>query len=306
MKHPLKVVLVILSLYLIAQLIGIFVISFYSPQTESIQIGNETSNLTTYNLPYGLEPPEKSNPQSNLISIFISIAIAVILILVLIKVKAEIFLRIWFFIVVILAIGITINAFISPIAPYPIYISTFIALILAYFKVFKKNFIIHNSTELLIYPGIAAIFVPLLNIFAVSVLLIAISLYDVYAVWHSGFMQKMAKFQMEKVGVFGGLFLPLIGKKEKEILKKAKGKKLKKVKINVAMLGGGDIAFPIVFAGVVLHTFGFFPAFLISIGATLSLAALYYYTSEKGRFYPAMPFISAGCFLALAIVYLIQ
>ena len=80
--------------------------------------------------------------------------------------------------------------------------------------------------------------------------------------------------------------------------------KNKKIKVSVAILGGGDVVFPIILAGVVLRTLGFIPALIISIGATAALATLFYY-SEKGKFYPAMPFISAGCFVGLAIAYLI-
>ena len=39
-------------------------------------------------------------------------------------------------------------------------------------KVFKRNFFVHNATELFIYPGIAAVFVPLLNIYTIIILLI--------------------------------------------------------------------------------------------------------------------------------------
>ena len=132
-----------------------------------------------------------------------------------------------------------------------------------------------------------------------------------YAVWHSGIMQKMAKYQIHTLKVFSGFFIPYMGKKERELLAKAaktkvKGKfKEQKIKVNVAILGGGDVVFPIMLAGVVLRSLGLTEALIISLGATLALAGLFY-ASEKGKFYPAMPFISAGCFLALGIAYLIQ
>lgn len=169
---------------------------------------------------------------------------------------------------------------------------------------------VHNITELLIYPGIASVFIPLLSIWAVIFLLFVISIYDMYAVWHAGFMQKMAKYQIEKLKIFSGFFVPYVGKKERELIKNAKRSntlhklKKKKIKVNVAILGGGDIVFPIILAGVVLQTLGFLQALIISIGATLALSYLFY-ISEKGKFYPAMPFISAGCLIALGIAYLI-
>ena len=118
---------------------------------------------------------------------------------------------------------------------------------------------VHNATELLIYPGIAAIFVPLLSLVTVSILIILISLYDMYAVWHSGFMQKMAKYQIKTLKVFSGFFIPYLGPKEKALMakmKNSKSKLLKKIKINIAILGGGDVVFPMIMAGVVLRSLG--------------------------------------------------
>lgn len=74
--------------------------------------------------------------------------------------------------------------------------------------------------------------------------------------------------------------------------------------MHLAILGGGDVVFPIILAGVVLRQLGLFHAIIISMGATLSLAFLFY-ISKRGKFYPAMPFISAGAFIALIIAFLI-
>jgi len=130
-----------------------------------------------------------------------------------------------------------------------------------------------------------------------------------YAVWHAGFMQKMAKYQIQKLKVFSGFFIPYMGKKQRQIIAKAaksksKKEKDRKVKVSVAILGGGDVVFPIILAGVVLMHLGLIQALLISVGATVALAGLFY-LSKKGKFYPAMPFISAGCFVGLGLAYLI-
>ena len=306
MKHNIKITILLLAMFLITQLIGLFVISKYSPVIKQItdSSGNVT-NVTSYNLPYGMDPPEGVTPQSTLISIIFAIAIAVFLMLMLMKYRAEIFLRTWFFVVVILALGITFNSFLLNIENSSI-IAVIIAIPIAIFKVFKRNIIVHNLSELLIYPGIAAIFVPLLNIWSIVLLLILISAYDIYAVWHAGFMQKMAQYQIEKLKVFTGFFIPYLGKKEREELKKAKLSKSKdkKVKVSLAILGGGDVVFPLILAGVVFNTLGLLQAIIVSIFSTIALAYLFY-TSEKGKFYPAMPFITTGTFIGLLIAYLI-
>jgi presenilin-like A22 family membrane protease len=295
-------------MFFVAQLIGLFVVNQYAPVTiQSQDQDGNIINLTRHNLPEPFEPPQDTDPKSILISIIFAIIIAVSIMLILMKYNAEILLRIWFFIVVIIALGLSINSLILDIhGSY--FISLAIALPLAYLKIFKRNILVHNLTELGVYPGIAAIFVPILNIWSVVLLLILISLYDMYAVWHAGFMQKMAKYQIQKLKVFSGFFVPYMGKKEKEIFAKAKKSKLKnnkdkKVKVSVAILGGGDVVFPIILAGVVLMTLGLLQAIIISIGATLALAGLFW-LSKKGKFYPAMPFITAGCFIGLGISYL--
>ena len=308
MKHSLKITLVLLVMFFITQLIGILVFSIYSPITK--QVIDENGNIKeikVYNLPFGMEPPQDIQPKTALTSIIFALVFATAIILLLMKFKFETFLRLWFFVVVTLALAITLNSFLINFQNSSL-IALIIALPFSFYKIFKRNTIVHNLTELFIYPGIATIFVPLLNIWTIVLLLILISLYDMYAVWHSGFMQKMAKYQIEKVKVFSGFFIPYIGKKERQIINDAKqsgSKKLsKKIKVNVAILGGGDVVFPMILSGVMLYSKGIFGALSIAIGATLALAVLFYF-SKKGKFYPAMPFISAGCLLALGIYLLL-
>ena len=158
MKHSLKIILILLGMFFITQLIGILVIYQYSPQVSyyTDEQGN-TLNKTTYNLPYGMDPPEDVTPAGTLVSIIIAIFIAVILMLILMRYKAEFFLRAWFFIVVTLALAITINAFIFKIQ-YAAIIAIIIAIPLALIKLFKRNIIVHNITELFIGSNIDNIY----------------------------------------------------------------------------------------------------------------------------------------------------
>jgi presenilin-like A22 family membrane protease len=146
-------------------------------------------------------------------------------------------------------------------------------------------------------------------------LLILISIYDLWAVWHSGIMQKMAKYQIDKLKIFAGFLIPEISKQVKMKFQKMKklGKKRNKVQINIALLGGGDVVFPLIMAGVVLRKFGFtnllgmqlpVASLLIVLGATLGLTGLLIFGKRK-KPYPAMPFISAGIFIALGACYLL-
>jgi len=127
-----------------------------------------------------------------------------------------------------------------------------------------------------------------------------------WAVWHSGIMQKMAKYQINELKIFSGFFIPYASKKIKmqiQKIKESKKKLDKKIKVNVAILGGGDIIFPIITSGVMLKTLGFIPAIFVIIGATIGLSYLFFFAKKK-KFYPAMPFITAGIFLGIITGYL--
>lgn len=307
MKHNWKITLLLLALFVGAQIVGLFVSHAYMP--EHITVINETTGLpenqTSYDIPYGFNPPAEVHPEGSLLSMVIALIIAVCLMFFLMRFRAETFLRLWFFVVITMGIALALNAFFSYVTIHAAWVALAFALPLAYLKIFKRNLIVHNATEMLIYPGIAAVFIPLLSVGTVIVLLILISAYDIYAVWHAGFMQKMARYQIEKLRLFSGFFIPYVSKEHRLALQKAKnsGKRAKKVPVHVGILGGGDVVFPIILAGVILPVFGLAAALTVSIGATLALGLLFYF-SEKGKFYPAMPFISAGCFLALLLIYL--
>lgn len=299
MKHNLKITLVLLAMFVVTQFIGMFVVNHYNI------LGNE--------LPYGMETPEVQSPNdfytSFLPSILIAFVIAIVLLILLTKFKLAFILRLWFFFVVMIALGIFFRTLL-PFGNYTGIIALIFALPLALIKVYKQNFLIHNLTELVIYPSIAAVFVPLLNLWTAIFLLVLISIYDMWAVWKSGIMQKMAKYQMDELKVFGGLMIPYLSKAQKKKVKKLRTikkqdpKKFKKdhgevkIKVNMAILGGGDVVFPIITAGVMLVNFGFWPALFVILGATIGLSYLLFFASPK-KFYPAMPFITGGIFLGI-------
>ena len=300
MKHTLKVTAIILLMFLITQFIGLYVVGHYLDAPDTVPYG------------MGLPENEKTDYTPNFISIVIAFIIAIAIFFVLTKFKARFVMRIWFFVVIMLALGITFVSFLSSVLPefkYLGILALIIALPLTLSKVYSRNIATHNFTELLIYPGIAAIFVPLLNVVFLIILLVLISFYDAWAVWKSGLMQKIAKFQMNEIKVFGGFMIPYLSKKQWQQVKKArklnKSKLEKKgIKVNVAILGGGDVVFPIISAGVMLKLWGVWPAVLVILGAILGLGSLMMFTREK-KMYPAMPFISAGILLAIGISYLV-
>ena len=313
MKHKLTITLLLISMFLVTQFIGLFVVNAYAPQSLTLinpETGESEIFLTEGSLPFGLQTSQ-DEPTPNLLSIIFAFALAFALIFILIKYKWKLVIRLWFFFVVALALGISLNAFLkySPLTNATI-IALAIAIPLAILKIFKPSTLIHNTTELLIYPGIAAVFIPILTPTTIIILLILISIYDMWAVWKSGIMQKMAKFQMQELRIFGGFLIPSLSDKVraqiKRIKQKYKGKKIpkkiknKKFKVNLAILGGGDVVFPIIAAGVFLRAFGLIPALFVTAGALAGLTFLFIIT-KKGKAYPAMPYITTGIFLGLLI-----
>jgi len=293
MKHNIKVTSIILIMFIVTQLFGLYVVDHYSSE----------DNI----LPYGFEQyevQEQTEYNSYLYSIIFAFVIAISLLFLITKFKLDIIMRVWFFIVIWIALGLFINTLL-PQGKYISLIALLFALPLVLSKVVERNIIVHNITELMIYPGIGAVFVPLLNIYTIIAFLIIISIYDMWAVWKSGIMQKMAKYQISKLHIFSGFFIPYTSKKVKLRIKqmKKKGIKNKKFKVNVALLGGGDVIFPIITAGVMLKTLGLGSALITLLGATLGL--LYLFISAKKKAYPAMPYITVGMFLGMAISYLI-
>lgn len=295
MKHNFKVTLIILAMFVITQFIGLYVVNHYS--------------ISENTLPYGMETPEAEQEldfyTSFLPSIIIAFVFAIVLLILLSKFNLNFILKLWFFAVILIAIGIFFNTF-FPNEKYFPYIALIFALPLAIIKIFKRNFLVHNLTELVIYPAIASVFVPLLNFWTVIIILFLISIYDMWAVWHSGVMQKMAKYQINELKIFSGFFVPYVSKKMSMKIKETPKSDLKnkKIKVNMAILGGGDVVFPIIASGVVLRQFGFAPALLVILGATLGLSYLLFF-AEKKKFYPAMPFITAGILLGLLISFLV-
>jgi presenilin-like A22 family membrane protease len=311
MKHNTRVTTILVIMFLVTQLIGLFIVSSYS------------NGLM---LPFGMEPPaeiEESSLAGGLGSIVTAFVIAVLLFFLLMKINAQTFIRLWYLFVTILALGLSLFVILSKFGINMSWIALLIALPLAFVKVFKRNVYVHNLTELLIYPGIAAVFISFLNnvfggsvILAMFTLLFIISAYDMWAVWHSGFMQKMAEFQMNNLKFFTGFFVPYTDKKNKAKIKMLKDKykgddvkledgfKKEKIKVNLAILGGGDIIFPIITAGIFYETFGLMSGLLIAGLSTVALAGLFI-LAKKGKYYPAMPFITAGLYAGMGLSWLV-
>jgi presenilin-like A22 family membrane protease len=297
MKHSLKITLMLLGIFLVAQYLGLVITSKYIDWQASAESGE----IVAKELPsYGAVKFDRPEAEGgSLIGYVIgAIILGTILLFLLIRLKTPFLWKFWFFFAVALCLTFAFAAFIDKFAALAL------ALAFAYFKVFKPNILVQNFTELFIYGGLASIFVLIkgMTLPIVIILLVLISFYDMYAVWKSKHMIKLAKFQT-KAKVFAGVLLPY---KMPKLFGKAKGRLSGSgAQVKTAVLGGGDIGFPLIFAGVVMKSVGFYEALIIPVIVAIPLLILFI-KGQKGRFYPAMPFITIGCLAAYGIIWLLN
>jgi presenilin-like A22 family membrane protease len=290
MKYDFKTIFILISLFFISQVVGLGILY----KDMKIEIVNGTQQVIHAETVLGPRP-ELSGWES-FVWIISAIAISTILLLIIIKIGIVNLWKLIFFGSIFFAISLALGVLFNPTVTF------IIAFILALIKVFKPNLLVHNITEMLIYSGIAVMLVPLFELTWIIALLIVISLYDFYAVFKSKHMITMAKFQI-KSKVFAGIMIPY---------KAVKG--IKKKKVGGAIIGGGDVAFPLMFSGVVMESLvkfshlakeiAFIKTLIIPVFICLTLVFLLF-KGKEGKFYPAMPFITAGCLISYGIILLV-
>lgn len=299
MKHTLTVTLAIVGIFLLSQMLGLYTVNRYI----SIEIVGGV--VTIEHPPTALGPqPEITEKSYSFIPITIAILVGTMLVFLLMRFRLGRFWQYWFLLAVWFTLAISFGVYINKS------VALVLALILAFLKVFKRNIFIHNFTEPFIYTGVAIIILPFLNLFSGFMLLLVISVYDIIAVWKSKHMIKLAQFQTQNK-LFAGLSIPY-----RRTEKMPKGKVMVKgppIKAKSAILGGGDIAFPLLFSIAVFEnsilnnvapSMAFLRTSIIPVFAAIALLLLLI-KAKKDTFYPAMPFITAGCLIGYTVSLLV-
>ena len=256
MKYDLRTTLIIITLFFFSQIIGLAIVdkNFETYGVETFQVSGE-------------------EPAQILVSLPVSIVTLTIIFIIFYKLGWKNIILLWYFLAFIITVFFSLSAFMADI--YAIIVAVCLLII----KYNSDDDYTHNLGELLVYGGLAVVFLPMLNVGATLLLLIIVSLYDVFSVFYSKHMIILAKTQ-ESLKIFSGLRV--------------------RVGNSIALLGGGDIAFPLMFASVILRDLGTINSILAVYGATPGLLALIF-LSRKNKFYPAMPLISLGCFLGYGV-----
>jgi len=345
-KHNWTVTLMLIAFFVLAQVIGLWLIN----KESTIGVDPKTNQTAVLFSDTAVGARPETTGSGSLIYILIAVAVGTGLVLLIVKFGKTNLWRFWFFLAVWMALCVSLGAIINTKIFWNYDIAIALALVLTVWKIFKPNIVVHNLTEVLMYAGIGLIIVPLFDVKWAIALLIIISFYDMYAVWKSKHMVKMAEFQT-KSNVFAGLMIPY---KQNEKTKKVEiftnpnkvgATRNSNSAINInsveitrhgapkiragqtspknAILGGGDIAFPLIFIGTVMNGIilklslanssmalnaikgiAFLQSSIIIVTASIALTLLFIF-AKKGKFYPAMPFLTAGCLVGWAITLLL-
>ncbi len=301
MKHSYSITFLLLGFFFLSQVIGLGIIATdaYVAQSDAGEVV-----LTYPDTAIGERPTLE--PSQSVLTIVFAIAVGTIILFILMRFKQFAVWKFWFFLSIFLTLYISFTVLVGT------FIAFFIALALALWRWLRPNPYVHNLTELFVYAGIALIFVPILNVMWVTVLMVIIAGYDAYAVWKSKHMIKLAEFQAGNK-TFAGLYF---GSRKveraatpKEYKKSGKSKRKKTVH---AILGGGDIAFPLIFSGVVMQSLllegvskvsAFLQTLLIPVCCVGALSYLFF-RGTSARYYPAIPYLLVGCLVGYVLVLL--
>lgn len=235
-----------------------------------------TQQYINQELPYTIEPPSISGGLS-IAYLVAGIIIATIIIYVITRFKFEKLLKAWFSIAIIISIAISLSVLIDELT------ALFVASILGVIRLSSKDLVIHNLTEVLLYGGLVSLFTPLFTPLTTLILLVIISVYDYVSVFVTKHMIVLAQSQSRN-----NLFTGLLINRGSE----------------TALLGGGDIAFSLLFATVLGSAYGIIHSYITIYLVIASIAALTLF-GRKGKFYPAMPFITVACSLSYLTVLII-
>ncbi|MBD3209675.1 hypothetical protein GF367_04660 [Candidatus Woesearchaeota archaeon] len=319
MKHEWHVTVLLVIIFLLSQLVGLFLVqgSLQDITCEVVE-GLEECEPAYTDTVVGARPETRGF--GSLLYIIIGVGVGTALLLLIAKYQKTSLWRVWFFIAVWLATSIALGVVMPFVAAWVL------GLLLAAWKLWRPNIVIYNVAEVLMYAGIAVLIVPILDVFWMVILLLLISAYDMVAVWKSRHMVTMAKF-ITGSNAFAGLVIPYDHKKKRIYGRLPRQQRVKQASLEKgsryknAILGGGDITFPLLFAGVVMQgnvvklvqsgvpflvavQSSFLLALIVSLGATVAIAGLFLF-AQKDKFYPAMPFVTAGCLLGWIVTLLV-
>jgi presenilin-like A22 family membrane protease len=164
---------------------------------------------------------------------------------------------------------------------------------------------LHNLVMIIAMASVAAIFGRFVNPWTAMILLLALAVYDFFAV-RFGYMLWMAQ-KMSKSTTLPAFILPHQGNEWGSTIRQVNLDNVAETKPeerDFSILGGGDIAFPLLLTASVYFARGLGSSIVIVAFAVAGLWAAYFIQSVflKGKPMPALPPIAALTLIGLLIV----
>lgn len=223
--------------------------------------------------------PVVQNPESveSSVHIFLYILVMTGVLLVLLKYRLSIIIKIMLVLAMLMGTSITLSSFIG----YP---GAFVSLLLVVITFLRKNIMVTNLTLVFTISGIGAWLGASLAVLPALILLIALSIYDIVAVFGTKHMVKLA--EMSKGN------LPLMF--------------LIPVKDRHLGLGTGDLVIPLTFTVSVLRDYTLGSAVVTAFGGLLGLISLFIYVLHKEKVtLPALPPLTLGLIFGFLVSFIL-
>ena len=266
-----KTAFVIVLIFLVTQLLGLYVGSQY---LQAIKVGEAT--------------PALENPEAveNSFILFGYIMLSTAGLLIIIKFKKS-FIRVLEAMVVFLASWVTFD-FVMPYNIGYFSLGFFLAIILTGWKMIRPTVTSQNFAAVISGAGAGALIGGSLGILPSLIFIMILSAYDFVSVFITKHMIHMAKAITERPTAFT-IAVPHEFKKLTYVgIKKAKRK------IHIFQLGVGDMVIPLMFSVSVLSRFTILNSLMTILGSTIALFLMIYFMTKRPMPLPALPFISVG------------
>jgi presenilin-like A22 family membrane protease len=167
---------------------------------------------------------------------------------------------------------------------------------------------LQNLVMVLAMVGVAAVFGRFLSPWTAMILVLALAVYDFLAV-RFGYMVWMAK-KLSDSNTLPAFFIPKSASEWKDKMKESSVSKIVEEKSSerkFSILGGGDIAFPLLLVSTVFFSQGFGSAIIVAGFSLAGLIAAYWIQAVflKGKPMPALPPIAVLSLIGLLIVFFV-
>lgn len=279
-----KTAFAIVAMFLVTQLLGLYVGTQYLVEIES-----------------GTLPPAFENPENitNSFMLFIYIMISTVGILLVVKYwKPSI--RVLEAFVVFFSSWITFD-FLIPIGIGYVSLGFILAIALTAWKALRPTILSQNVAAIFSGAGAAALLGASFGVVPSLLFLVMLCIYDFVSVFITKHMINLAR-ELTKIPMAFTIASPHKFKKPKYF--KVKGR-MERRTVHIFQLGVGDIVIPLMFSISLLRSFTIVSSILSIVGSTIALLLLIHHMSKHPKPLPALPFITVGTLAGFMISMLL-